>query len=194
MVPQAGVVALQGVQAGGDLMGKSVLINGAGGGTGTFAIQLAKLMGAARVTAVDRGAKADEMLRLGADEAVDYTRDDYTVRRDAFDLVLDIVGSRRLADNARVLTPNGRYFLAGGPLSRILAAVTFGAIRSLVSTRKYRLLIVKQSPAAFLHVAELCVRGQLRPVLGKTLPLTEVRDAFRLLETGSVFGKIVITL
>lgn len=194
MVPQAGVVAFQGVQASGDLKGKAVLINGAGGGSGTFAIQFAKLMGAAQVTAVDRGHKSGKMLELGADEAVDFKLDDYTARRGEFDLIVDLVGSRRLQDNARALTSSGRYFLVGGSLGRIFETLTLGTVRSLFSTRKYRLLVVKQSPAAFAHVADLCVRGEVRPVLGRTFPLSEVRDAFRAVEAGDVFGKVVVTI
>lgn len=194
MVPQSGVVAFQGVRASGELKGKSLLINGAGGGSGTFAIQFAKLMGAAKITAVDRGAKAREMLELGADEAIDFTREDYTARHGAFDLIVDLVGSRRLQDNARALTSNGRYFLVGGSLARIFGVLTLGAARSLFSTRKYRLLVVKQSPAAFTHVADLCVRGEVRPVLGRTFPLSEVRAAFRSVEAGEVFGKVVVAI
>lgn len=194
MVPQAGVVALQAVRAGGDLKGKSLLINGAGGGSGTFAIQFAKGVGAGRITAVDRAAKAAAMLKLGADEVVDFAREDYSKRHGAFDVIVDLVGSRRLADNARALAPNGRYFLVGGPLARILGAISFGAMRSMFSSRRYRLLAVKQSPAAFSEVAASCVSGQVKPVLGQTFPLAEVRSAFRALEAGEVSGKVVVTI
>lgn len=193
MVPQAGVVALQAVQAAGELAGKSVLINGAGGGSGTFAIQLAKSFGAKHVVAVDRADKAELMKQLGADVTVDFEREDYTKQSSRFDLIVDFVGSRSLGDNARSLSGTGQYFIVGGPVPRLLQTAIWGAIRSLFSSRKYRVLVVKQSLSQFTHVARLCADGQLRPVLGRTYPLTEVRAAFRSLAAGEVLGKVVVT-
>lgn len=192
MIPQAGVVAWQGIAACGELQGKHLLINGAGGGSGTFAIQVAKLLGAGQVTAVDRGNKATAMHDLGADHTIDFEGDDYTTRRHSFDAILDLVGSRTLAENARALAPRGQYYLVGGSLSRILGAVGFGGVRSLFTTRKYRLLVVQQSAKALADVGELCAAGKLRPIHGRTFPLSEVRQAFAAVQSGSFVGKVVV--
>lgn len=192
MIPQSGVVAWQGIAACGELQGKHLLINGAGGGSGTFAIQIAKMLGAGRVTAVDRENKSAAMHELGADHTIDFERDDYTTRRHEFDAILDLVGSRPLSENARALRPRGQYYLVGGSLARILGAVAFGALRSVFTSRKYRLLAVQQSAKALADVGELCAAGKLRPILGHTFALSDVRQAFAALRDGSVVGKIVI--
>lgn len=194
MLPQAGVVACQAARAAGSIVGKHVLINGAGGGSGTFAIQIAKLQGAGLVTAVDHGTKAAEMQRLGADHVVDYDVEDYTERKSAFDVIIDLVGSHSLSRNAQALAPNGQYFLVGGSLSRILGAVTWGPLRSRFSSRRYRLLVVKQSPEAFIEVAQWCIDGKLTPVLGRSFALSEVREAFQTLLDGQTVGKVVVCL
>lgn len=193
MVPQAGVVALQALQSGGDVTGKSVLINGAGGGAGTFAIQFARRLGAARITAVDRGHKMDAMRNLGADEVIDFTREDYCARG-PFDVIVDLVGSRSLADNARALSRYGKYILVGGSVPRLVAAVTLGTLRSLLTSRTYRLAIIDPSPVASVQIAEQCVRGEISPVLGAVYSLHDVRAAFVAQATGQPVGKVVVSL
>ncbi len=192
MIPQAGVVACQAARAAGALNGKRVLINGAGGGSGTFAIQIVKLLGAEHLTAVDHGAKASEMRRLGADQVMDFRLEDYTARESTYDVIIDLVGSRPLSKNAGALAPNGQYFLVGGSLSRILSAVTCGVVRSRFSSKSYRLLVVKQSPQAFREVAQWCTEGNVTPVLGKSFALSQAREAFQALLDGAVVGKVVV--
>jgi NADPH:quinone reductase-like Zn-dependent oxidoreductase len=192
MIPQAGVVAWQSVQALGSLDGKRVLINGAGGGSGTFAIQMAKLLGASHVTAVDAGEKADAMQRLGADRTVDFRAQDYTTSCAGCDLVVDLIGSRSLSENARVLARNGKYYLVGGSLPRIFAVLSLGTARSLLSARKFRLFATRPSPAAITEVAGLCRAGQITPQLGQRFSLDDVRGAFEALASGRVLGKVVV--
>lgn len=192
MLPQAGAVAAQAVAACGDIANKHILINGAGGGSGTLAIQVARMSGAGRITAVDRAEKADVMRRLGAHEVIDFTREDYTVHHSRYDAIIDLVGSRGVAANARALTPRGRYLLVGGPVPRLLTTLLFGKCWSLVGSRQVRLLVVKQSPEAIGEVATWCVDGKVTPILGSSFPLHEVQAAFRALCDGTVSGKVVI--
>lgn len=192
MLPQAGAVAAQAVAACGDVTNKHVLINGAGGGSGTLAIQIAKMSGAARITAVDRGEKAEVMRRLGAHHVIDFTQEDYTARRSHYDAIIDLVGSRSVTANARALTPHGRYLLVGGSVPRLLTTLFFGKCWSLVGSRQVRLLAVKQSPEAIAQVATWCVDGKVNPVLGATFPLQDVQTAFRALCDGAISGKVVI--
>lgn len=192
MLPQAGVVAAQAVAACGDVTSKHILINGAGGGSGTFAIQVAKLSGAARITAVDTGEKAESMRRLGADHTIDFTREDYTARHSHYDAIIDVVGSRGVAANARALKRNGRYLLVGGPVPRLLNTVLFGRCWSLVGSRQVRLLVVKQSAEAITRVVTWCAEGKITPVLGAQFPLDEAQAAFRALCEGRTTGKVVV--
>lgn len=193
MVPQAGVVALQALKAGGDITGKSVLINGAGGGSGTFALQFARRFGAARVTAVDHGHKLNALRKLGAHEVIDFTREDYCTRG-PFDRIVDLVGSRSLADNARALSRDGKYFLVGGSVPRLLSALTLGTLRSLLTNRAYRLAIIDPAPIASREIAEQCVRGELSPVLGAVYSLHDVRAAFTAQAESEHVGKVVVRL
>lgn len=192
MIPQAGVVAWQSVQATGSLVGKRVLINGAGGGSGTFAIQMAKLLGASHVTAVDAAEKADAMRSLGADRTLDFREQDYTTACDDCDLVVDLIGSRRLSENARVLSRKGKYYLVGGSLPRLFAALTLGTARSLLSPRTFRVFAARSSVAAITEVAGLCCAGKVRPLLGQRFSLHDVRAAFEALASGRVLGKVVV--
>lgn len=194
MLPQAGVVAWQCVKAGGDLAGKRVLVNGAGGGSGTFATQMAKLLGARHITAVDLAAKASAMRRLGADEVVDYTQQDYTATHAQYDLIVDFVGSRSVAENVRVLAKGGHYFLVGGSVPRLLGAVTAGSVRSWFSDRTFRLFIHRPNEADLSEVASLCLQRKVQPELWRTFTLAETGAAFQALSTGKVVGKVVIQL
>jgi NADPH:quinone reductase-like Zn-dependent oxidoreductase len=191
MLPQAGVVAWQAVLAG-PVKGKRFLVNGAGGGSGTLTIQLAKLWGAAQVVAVDRAEKATALRELGADAIIDYQTQDYTEQAHSHDRIIDLVGSRSLADNARALAAGGEYHLVGGNVPRLLAALTLGPMRSLVSSKKLRLLAVQQSRAAIALVAEAQLRGEITPITGARFALKDVRDAFHALCSGQIVGKVLV--
>lgn len=191
-IPQAGVIALQGLR-GRIRPGQSVLINGAGGGGGSFAIQLAKMYGA-EVSGVDNTAKLDFMRSLGADHVLDYTREDFTRNGRQYDLILDLVASRSAFAYARALKPNGSYFAVGGSLAAFLQLLTFGPLIRRVSGRKMGLLMVRRNRADLELITELCASGKIVAHIDRRYPLSEVPDALRYLGDGRAKGKLVITV
>ena len=189
-IPQAGAIALQGTARAG--VGRRVLVNGAGGGSGSFAIQLAKRAGS-HVTAVDNAAKLDFMRRLGADEVIDYRRDDFTRHREPYDLVLDLVAHRSVFAYRRALAPGGRYLCVGGSVRALLRVLTIGATAGLVTGRRLGVLLVKPGPTHFQPLADLCVAGQVGIHIDRTYPLDEVPEALARVGGGHALGKVVIT-
>ncbi|MHA6694944.1 NAD(P)-dependent alcohol dehydrogenase [Homoserinimonas sp. A520] len=188
-LPQAGAIAFQGMAHARD--GQRVLINGAGGGAGTFAIQLAKLSGA-HVTGVDNAGKLDYLRQLGADDVVDYRSEDFT-RREPFDLVLDLVAHRSVFAYRRALAPGGRYLCVGGTVRTLLRVVTAGAALGLLSGRRLGILVARQGPPYFEPVAERCVAGDLRIHIDRTFSLEEVPQALAYVGAGRALGKVVVT-
>jgi NADPH:quinone reductase-like Zn-dependent oxidoreductase len=192
-IPQAGVIALKGIRDKGRVAaGHNVLINGAGGGGGTFAVQLAKLYGA-KVTAVDHGDKRDLLRALGADEFVDYTREDFTRTGKQYDLILDLIAHRSVFDYRRALKPGGRSYVVGGATSVLFATLFLGP---LVGTRgkKLRILVVEPNVPDLLHLAELCATGKISPILdARKFSLAGAPEALRLLGEGRAKGKVLIT-
>lgn len=191
-LPQAGAIAYQGIiDPGGAALGKRVLINGAGGGSGTLAIQLAKALGA-EVTGVDNTYKQGLLREVGADHAVDYTRDDFTRGRGAYDLILDLVGSRSLSEFSGVLAPGGKYWMVGGPMRRLISVLALGRFHSRAGSR-LRMLAVEPNRG----VAELLERrsaGTLRPIIGGHFPLARAREAIEQVATGRALGKLVVQI
>jgi NADPH:quinone reductase-like Zn-dependent oxidoreductase len=188
----AGCTALQALRDKGRLeAGQRVLVNGAAGGVGTFAVQIAKAMGA-HVTGVCSTRNVDLVRSLGADEVVDYTTDDFTGRGRRYDLVIDTVGNRSTADLRRALTPKGTVVLVGGDgkLHEMLAPLVVGRFVSqrLVS------FIAKINKDDLAALGELTESGKLTPVIDRTYPLEEAAEAIRYLETGHVRGKVVVTM
>lgn len=191
--PQAGVLALQGLRYDGALEPEQkVLINGAGGGVGTFAIQLAKHFGA-EVTGVDSTGKLDTMRSLGADHVIDYTQQDFTQNGQRYDLILDVVANRSVSDYKRVLGPNGVMVVVGGSLSSIFQTVTVGTWHSKTGSVKMGLLLHKPNVDDLNLLAELFEIGFIVPVIDRRYPLSETADAFRYFGRGDVEGKVVIT-
>lgn len=188
-LPQAGAIALQGTE--GVREKQRVLINGAGGGSGSFAIQLAALAGA-HVTGVDNASKLDFMRQLGADDVVDYRSEDFT-RREPFDLVLDLVAHRSVLAYRRALAPGGRYLAVGGSVRTLLRVVTFGAAFGPLSGRKLGILLAQQGPKYFEPVADRCVAGEVRIHIDRTFTLEDVPEALSYLGEGNVLGKVVVT-
>ena len=187
-LPQAGAIALQGtarVQP-----GQRVLINGAGGGSGSFAIQLAKRAGA-HVTGVDNAGKLDFMRAVGADEVVDYRREDFT-RRDPFDHVLDLVAHRSVFAYRRALARGGRYRCVGGSVRSLLRVVTGGAVVGLLTGRSIGVLVVKEGPAHFGPLAELCVAGDVQIHIDRTFSLDQAPAALAHVGEGRALGKVVV--
>jgi NADPH:quinone reductase-like Zn-dependent oxidoreductase len=193
-LPQAAVIALQGMRDKGQVKpGQSVLINGAGGGAGSFAIQLAKMYGA-EVTGVDSARKLDFMRSLGADHVIDRTREDFTRTGKQYDLILDVVAYRSAFAYARALKHNGSYYAVGGALSTFFQILLLGPLIRRATGKKVRILAVQPNAKDLVYLTELCEAGKIVPVIDKRFPLSEVPDALRYLGEGRVNGKVVITV
>lgn len=193
-IPQAGVIALQGIRHKGRVQpGQKVLVNGAGGGAGTFAVQLAKLAGA-HVTGVDNAGKLDFVRSMGADQVLDYARTDFTRTGEQYDLVLDLAGHRSVFDYRRALAPNGRYLYVGGSVRTLLQVLLVGPLIAGKASRKVRLLAVRPNPQDLTAVAELCRAGTIVAAIERRFALDEVPDALRHLGEGRAKGKLVITV
>jgi len=193
-IPQAAVIALQGIRDKGQVQpGQKVLINGAGGGAGTFAVQLAKLYGA-EVTGVDNTGKLDFVRSLGADHVVDYTQEDFTKNGKQYDLILDIVAHRSVFAYKRALRANGSYFLAGGAVATIFQILLLGPWISMIESKKMRILAVRPNIEDVDFMRELIEAGKVTPVIDKTYPLSEVPEAIGYVGEGQAQGKVVITV
>jgi len=188
-IPQAGAIAWQGVD--GAAAGRRVLVNGAGGGSGAFAIQLAKRLGA-HVTGVDNAGKLDFMRSVGADEVIDYRGEDFT-RGGPYDLVLDLVAHRSVFAYRRALAPGGRYRCVGGSVPTLLRVLTVGWLAGRLTRRRLGVLAVKEGPAHFAPVAELCVAGELDIHIDRTFTLDEVPAALAHVGAGRALGKVVVS-
>ncbi len=196
-VPIAGFTALQGLRdKGGIQAGQRVLINGAGGGVGTFAVQIAKAFGA-EVTAVTSTGKLDLMRTLGADHVVDYTADDFTRAADRYHLILDTGGNRSLSRLRRALTATGRIVMVApapgdvlGPIARMAAAV----ITSRFSAQKAIGFLATANRDDLIVLRDLIEAGKLTPVIDRTYPFDQIPEAIRYMEGGRARGKVVITV
>ena len=193
-VPQAGVLAWQALRLAGELRaGQAVLINGAGGGVGTFAIQLAKRIGA-EVTGVDAAHKLEAILDVGADHAVDYAQQDFAEMQQTYDQIVDCQAARSISTILRVLAPGGTYAMVGGQLWRVIPLLLRGALLKLMGDRR-RLCVLAYGPNEGLaDLARLLAAGQLVPVIGKTYTLADVPDALRYFGEGRHTGKIAIAI
>ncbi len=195
-IPTSALAALHGLRAGGLKAGQRVLINGASGGVGTFAIQIAKALGA-HVTGVTSTANLELVRSLGADEAVDYTRDDFTLRAGAWDLILDNIENRKLSDLRRALTPTGTLVLNSGTgVSglRMLVRLVTPIVRSLFSSQSLRRFISNPNQADLIVLRDLVEAGKVRPVIDRTFALDETVDALRRIATGHARGKVVLAI
>lgn len=196
-LPLAGLTALQGLRHKGRIeAGQKVLINGASGAVGTFAVQIAKAFGA-EVTGVCSSRNVDQTRALGADRVVDYTREDFTRGETRYDLMLDNVGNRALSDVRRVLAPDAIYLPNGGPKGRWLGPALHMmksvAWSSFVSQRVVA-FVESANPEDLASLAELVETGKVTPVIDRRYELSEVPDAMRYLEEGHARGKIVIAV
>jgi NADPH:quinone reductase-like Zn-dependent oxidoreductase len=202
-VPTSGLIALQNLPNEGWLQpGQSVLVNGAGGGVGTLAVQIAKAYGA-EVTGVDNTKKLEMVRSLGADRVIDYTQEDFTQGDERYDLIFDIPGNHPFSACRRVLTPNGKYVLIGhdrfgqgvgrwfGSVPRLLKLVALSPFVSQIPTPNFSTLDRKNQ---MVILKELLEAGKITPVIDRTYPLSKVPEAIRYLEEGHVQGKVVITV
>lgn len=193
-IPQAGVIALQGIRTKGHVEpGQKVLVNGGGGGAGSFALQLAKLDGA-EVTGVDNGEKLDFMRSLGAVHVIDYTREDFTRSGQQYDLILDLIAYRSPFAIARALRPGGSYYAVGGSVARFLQILLVGGWIRKTRDRRVQVLAVQRNWEDLTAIAQLCESGKIVPVIDRHFPLGDVPAALRYLGEGHVKGKIVITV
>jgi NADPH:quinone reductase-like Zn-dependent oxidoreductase len=197
-VPVSGLTALQGLRDHGKVEpGQKVLIIGASGGVGTFAVQLAIVFGA-EVTAVCSTTKVDMVRSLGADHVIDYTRDDFAAGEQRYDVILDIGGNSSLSRLRRALAPKGTLVIAGGETGGRWLGGTDRQLRALLLSRfvdqKLRTFICSENHEDMLVLKELIEAGKVTPVIDRTYPLTEAPQAIRYLEQGHARGKLVITI
>ncbi len=193
-VPMAALTALQGLRDAGKLKpGMKVLIHGASGGVGTFAVQIAKLMGA-EVTAVCSTSKVELARKLGADHVIDYKKEDFTRNGEQYDLILGVNGNRSLSEYAGSLAPGGRYVMAGGTNKQIFEAVLMGAIKSRTSGRTLTNVSAKPNPDDLKLMNEWMVAGKVQPVIDRCYPLEEAADAMHYIDAGHATGKVIVTM
>jgi len=194
-VPTAAVVALQNLRDKRPIQpGQKVLINGAGGGVGTFAVQLAKYFGA-EVTGVDSTGKLDMLRSIGSDHVIDYTEEDFTKNGQHYDLILDVVVHRSIFDYKRALSPKGICVFVGGSMTRVFLNMLLGPLVSMMGSKKMGLVTWRPNKEEDLDfIKELFEAGKVVPVIDRRYPLSEVPEAFRYLEEGHAKGKVVITV
>jgi NADPH:quinone reductase-like Zn-dependent oxidoreductase len=197
-VPIAAITALQALRDKGHVRaGQAVLINGASGGVGTFAVQLAKSFGA-EVTGVCSTKNLDLVRSIGADHVIDYTREDFTSATQRYDLIVDIVGTHSLLEYKRVLKPNGTYVMIGmvdvGNWFAWLAKPIEGMILSPFTSQKFGMMLAELNADDLAALASLMQAGKLTPVIDRTYKLSETGEALRYLEKGHARGKVVLTV
>jgi NADPH:quinone reductase-like Zn-dependent oxidoreductase len=195
-MPIAGLTALQGLRDKGHIQGgQKVLINGAAGGIGTFAVQIAKSFGA-EVTGVCSTKNVELVRSLGADRVIDYTREDFTQDSERYDLLLDNAGNRSVSAMRRVLKPHGRCVMAGAPkelwavLTRLFKAFTW----SLFSKQKFTFFIARMNRDDLMTLCGLIEAGKVAPVIDRRYPLTETAGAIAYVEEGHARAKVVVTV
>jgi NADPH:quinone reductase-like Zn-dependent oxidoreductase len=191
-LPTAGCTALQGLRKGRIQRAQRVLINGASGGVGTFAVQIAKAFGT-EVTAVCSTQNMDMVRSIGADHVIDYTKDDFATHGQRYDLILAANGDRSIWEYKRALGANGSYVMSGGSNRQLSDAILFGPLLS-IGHQKLGNLLMKPNQADLLVLKELCETGKVRPVIERRFPLSEVPAAVRYVEHGHARGKVVITI
>ncbi len=193
-IPQAGLLALQGLRDVGQIRsGQKVLINGAGGGVGSFAIQLAKSHDT-EVTAVDRGNKFEIMRSLGADHFIDYTKENFTRNGKGYDLILENIATHSMFAYKRALNPNGIFVMTGGTTARILQLALLAKLISWTGNRRITLVGLQYSPKDMTHLAELMASGKIKSSIDKCFPLSETAGAFSYFAKGDYKGKVVISV
>lgn len=190
----AAVTALQGLRDKGQIKtGQKVLINGASGGVGTFAVQIAKSFGA-EVTAVCSTRNLDMARSIGADHVIDYTKEDFTQNGQSYDLILASNGYHPLLDYKRALSPSGIYVMAGGSMAQMFQAILLGPWISMIGNKKMGNVTAKPNQKDLVFMSELLEAGKVVPVIDRRYPLSEVTEALRYLEEGHARGKVVITV
>ena len=192
--PQAGVLAYQGLAPKKTpLENRQILINGAGGGVGTFAIQMAKTHGA-EVTVVDKGNKLNKLVELGADYVIDFQKEDYTKRGKQYDLIIDNIAKRSVKDYSRALKKDGIFRMIGGATGSILQVLIQGGWISKMSEKQIGIVAHEPTREHLNALNDLTATGNVSPIIDKTFSLEETKEAFYYYERGDFVGKIVITM
>src|SRR5947209_304395 len=193
-VPQAALTALQGLRDKGHIQkGQKVLINGAGGGVGTFAVQIAKSFGA-EVTAVCSTRNVDIVRSIGADHVIDYTQEDFTRNGQRYDFIFAVNGYHSIFDYKRALSPKGVYVMTGGSNAQLFQAMLLGPLVSRTGRQKMGNSAHKPNKKDLIFMKELLAASKVKPVIDRRFPLRDVADAIRYLEAGHAKGKVVITV
>ncbi len=191
-VPMAAVTALQGLHDIGQIRkGQKVLINGASGGVGTFAVQIAKSFGA-EVTAVCSTGKIKMARAIGADHIIDYTKEDFTKNGQRYDLIFAANGYHLISDYKRALNPNGIYVMSGGSMSQMFQALLLGPLVSMTGNKKMRAVSAKPNQKDLIFIKELIEAGKVKPVIDRRYSLREVPQALQYLWEGHAQGKVAI--
>jgi NADPH:quinone reductase-like Zn-dependent oxidoreductase len=189
-VPMAALTALQGLRDKGQIKaGQKVLINGASGGVGTFAVQIAKSF-EAEVTGVCSTKKMDFVRSIGADHVIDYTQEDVTKNKQQYDLIFDIAAHHSVSQYKRILSTGGIYVLAGGSMARIFQLMFI----SMTGVKNMGIMVANINQKDLIFIIELIKAGKVKPVIDKRFPLNETAEALRYLEEGHACGKVVITV
>jgi len=193
-VPVAAITALRGLRDKGRIQrGHKVLVDGASGGVGTFAVQIAKSFGA-EVTAVCSTRNVDTARSIGADHVIDYTREDFTQSGQRYDLILAANAYHSIFDYRRALSQDGIYVMAGGGGVQILQTMLLGPLLSLIGSKKMRFFIANMNKKDLIFLKDLLEAGKVVPVIDRRYPLSDVAEALRYLEEGHAQGKVVITV
>jgi NADPH:quinone reductase-like Zn-dependent oxidoreductase len=191
---ESAVVALQGLRDKGKIQpGQKVLINGASGGVGSFAVQIAKSFGA-EVTAVCSTKNLDMARSIGAEHVIDYTQEDFTQNGQQYDLILAANGYHPIADYKRALSPGGIYVMTGGSMAQLSQVMLMGPWISMTGSKKMGNMLVKPNKNDLVFMKELIEAGKVVPVIDRCYPLSEVPQAMRYLQAGHAQGKVVITV
>ncbi len=193
-VPYTAITALQALRDKGQIQqGQKVLINGASGGVGTFAVQIAKSFGA-EVTGVCSTRNLDMVRSIGADQVIDYTQEDFTQNGQRYDLIIAANGYRSISNYKRALSPEGIYVCAGGSLAQYFQAVLLGPLISMTGSKKLGSMYTKPNQKDLVFLIELVEAGKVIPVIDRSYPLSEVPEALRYYGEGHARGKVVITV
>ena len=193
-VPLAAITALQALRDKGQIQaGQKVLVNGASGGVGTFAVQIAKFYGA-EVTGVCSTGKLNRIRSIGADHVIDYTHEDFTKNGQHYDLIIAANGYHSISDYERALSLRGIYVMTGGSGKQMFQAMFMGPLISMTGSKKMGSLIMKSNKNDLIFMKELLETGKVVPVIDRRYPLSEVAEAMRYLEAGHAQGKIIITM
>jgi NADPH:quinone reductase-like Zn-dependent oxidoreductase len=193
-IPMAAITALQGLRDEGQIRaGQKVLINGASGGVGTFAVQIAKSFGA-EVTAVCSTRNLEQAHSIGADHVIDYTKEDFTKNGQQYDLILAANGYHSLSAYKRALTPKGIYVMAGGSMAQIFQSMLMGSMMSETGGRKMTGVSAKRNQNDLVFTKELFEAGKVKSIIDRRYPLSETAEALRYLGAGHARGKVVISV